>query len=325
MYKILGGDRKEYGPVSVEEITRWLAEGRLNAQSLAQAEGSAEWKPLSAFPEFAVVLGSQSGGGGAGAVPPPINPAVWVEGILAVQPQVNIGRCLSRSWTLLAGNFGLIMGATLVVWLIGTVQFVPLLGLFYKILWGALFGGFYLLFLKRIRGQAAGIGDVFSGFTLAFGQLVLAGFISSLLAGIGTLFCVIPGIYLLVAWAFSVPLAADKRLEFWPAMELSRKTVTRVWFQMFGLLLVAFLPSILASLFATGKLVTVVFGAIHHAMMSGQPNPQSLMEDLMPLSRVGMVWGFMVRLVLLVNLPFATGALMFAYEDIFGTRPAPKA
>lgn len=53
MYKIIGTDGKQYGPVSMEEIRHWLAENRLNAQTLVQTEGSPEWKPLNLFPEFA--------------------------------------------------------------------------------------------------------------------------------------------------------------------------------------------------------------------------------------------------------------------------------
>ena len=53
MYKIIGVDGKQYGPVDAEQIRRWLAENRLNAQTLLQADGLAEWKPLGAFSEFA--------------------------------------------------------------------------------------------------------------------------------------------------------------------------------------------------------------------------------------------------------------------------------
>lgn len=53
MYKIIGADQKEYGPVSAEQIRQWLAQGRLNRQSRAQAEGDTNWKPLWELPEFA--------------------------------------------------------------------------------------------------------------------------------------------------------------------------------------------------------------------------------------------------------------------------------
>lgn len=52
MYKIIGADQKEYGPVNSEQIRHWVRDGRLNAQSRAQRDGG-EWLPLSAFEEFA--------------------------------------------------------------------------------------------------------------------------------------------------------------------------------------------------------------------------------------------------------------------------------
>ena len=53
MYKIIGADQKQYGPVSADDLRQWIAEGRINAQSLIQAEGQTDWRPLSSFPEFA--------------------------------------------------------------------------------------------------------------------------------------------------------------------------------------------------------------------------------------------------------------------------------
>jgi len=55
MYKIIGADQKEYGPVTADEVLKWVAEGRANGQTLVQTEGG-PWKPLASFPEFAVNL-----------------------------------------------------------------------------------------------------------------------------------------------------------------------------------------------------------------------------------------------------------------------------
>jgi TM2 domain-containing membrane protein YozV len=52
MYKILGADGRQYGPIAAEQIRRWIAENRANANTLAQSDGSVEWKPLVSFPEF---------------------------------------------------------------------------------------------------------------------------------------------------------------------------------------------------------------------------------------------------------------------------------
>ncbi len=62
MYRVIGINGQQFGPVAADQIRRWLAENRLNAQSLVQTEGSPDWKPLSAFAEFAAELN---------AVPPP--------------------------------------------------------------------------------------------------------------------------------------------------------------------------------------------------------------------------------------------------------------
>jgi len=66
MYKIIGVDGKEYGPVHSEQLRQWIAEGRADAQTQAQPVGAADWKPLAAFPEFAGLFA---------APPPPPPPA----------------------------------------------------------------------------------------------------------------------------------------------------------------------------------------------------------------------------------------------------------
>src|SRR5579862_1494906 len=53
MYKFQATDGNVYGPVSAEQLKQWIAEGRCNAASKIQAEGSQEWKTLAEFPEFA--------------------------------------------------------------------------------------------------------------------------------------------------------------------------------------------------------------------------------------------------------------------------------
>jgi Domain of unknown function (DUF4190)/GYF domain 2 len=53
MYKILGADGRQYGPVNAEQLQRWIAEGRANAYTQVQTEGSSDWKSLGSLPEFA--------------------------------------------------------------------------------------------------------------------------------------------------------------------------------------------------------------------------------------------------------------------------------
>ena len=42
MYKIIGADQKEYGPVSAEQLRLWIAEGRVNGQTSVWPEGATE-------------------------------------------------------------------------------------------------------------------------------------------------------------------------------------------------------------------------------------------------------------------------------------------
>jgi len=58
MYKIIGADGKEYGPITAEQLRQWIAEGRANGQTKVLSEGATDWKPVTEFPEFAGSLGS---------------------------------------------------------------------------------------------------------------------------------------------------------------------------------------------------------------------------------------------------------------------------
>ena len=66
MFKIIGGDLREYGPVTTETLRQWIVEGRANAQTKVRAEGAAEWTSLGTLPEFASLFPSTN------ASPPPI-------------------------------------------------------------------------------------------------------------------------------------------------------------------------------------------------------------------------------------------------------------
>ncbi len=73
MYTIVGGDGQKYGPVSADELRRWISEGRANSQTLAQGDDGA-WKALAAFPEFADIRPREL---------PPVSPPVSEVPVLA--------------------------------------------------------------------------------------------------------------------------------------------------------------------------------------------------------------------------------------------------
>jgi hypothetical protein len=282
MYTIIGGDGKEYGPVSGEDLRKWITEGRLNAQTLAKAESDAEFRPLSAFPEFADTFAPQPA---APSAPPVFSSAA---GFAEGDYELDIGGCFSRGWELVKSNFWPAVGvSTLITFII--MAFSQITGLFTgPIIQGMIRqhvfspGGIFILvlvnvlsapvyvvlmagltkyFLKLIRGEPATIGDAFSGFGPAIGQLVLLGLVTNLLALIGYALCIIPGIFLQVAWLFALPLVVDRQMNFWDAMELSRKMVCKHWFIVFAFFIVYGLV-VLAGVIACciGILVTIPIG-----------------------------------------------------------------
>src|SRR3954447_9028115 len=95
MYKVLGADQKEYGPVSAEQIHQWIRDRRLNAQSLVMTEGAVGWKPLSFFPEFASSLAAA---GLSAPLPPQSQPGAGGVVTGGALPQTNsfaiAGMCL---------------------------------------------------------------------------------------------------------------------------------------------------------------------------------------------------------------------------------------
>ncbi len=175
--------------------------------------------------------------------PPPPSGEVLARDILARGYELNIGSCLRRGWGLVQRDFWPIVGINALItmlWAIAnssgalvshdghTAGAGSLVGLLVN---GPLIGGLYLFFLKKIRWETATVETAFSGFSHRLLHLFLASFACFLLVGIGLVCCVLPGIYLAVAWIFTLPLVIDKGLDFWPAMELSRKIVSRHWWK----------------------------------------------------------------------------------------------
>jgi hypothetical protein len=52
-------------------MRQWIAEGRVNAQTLIQAEGQTDWRPLSSFPEFSTVAQPMPSGVPLSSMPMP--------------------------------------------------------------------------------------------------------------------------------------------------------------------------------------------------------------------------------------------------------------
>jgi uncharacterized RDD family membrane protein YckC len=63
MFTILGGDGKEYGPATPDQVRAWIQSGRANLDTRAKLPGETEWRRLGDIPEF---------NGTAADTPPPL-------------------------------------------------------------------------------------------------------------------------------------------------------------------------------------------------------------------------------------------------------------
>ena len=315
MYKIIGADKKEYGPVDAETLRQWITQGRVNAQTLIRPETGGEWQPLSAFPELADIPSAPEN-------PPTLSAPTSSTGVapevLGEDYDLDLGACISESWSAFTRNFGLVLGGSVVFLLIqgGMSAFaqIPFIGLLMVpvsfIVTGPLTGGFYYFLLRNIRRENVDIGDVFSGFKRSLGQLIGGYLVPVLLAGLaalpgalimifpliqmsqqnnysaamvvmlafGIIVAMIPAIYLGVCWKFTLPLIADKGLDFWTAMGVSRKRVSLHWWTVLGL-------SILMGL-------------------------------------VNLAGALLCCVGLFASVPVSLGAMMVAYERMFNVRSA---
>lgn len=99
MYKIIGSDQKEYGPLTADQVHQWLAEGRVNAQTKVRAGENADWKSLADLPEFGDALKNL-------APPSPVNSPTTpakTSGLAIASLVLGIGGLLSCGVTALVG------------------------------------------------------------------------------------------------------------------------------------------------------------------------------------------------------------------------------
>jgi uncharacterized membrane protein len=249
MYTIIGGDGKEYGPVTAEQVRSWIAGGRANLDTKIKEVGADTWKTVGEYPE---IVGPASAPGGA----------VAAAATTARTPEkLDILSCYERSWTLLKANFWPLVGVCFLMSMLGgALEYSQYKGLYFAtpLLGGVLSAGLYFYFLKKIRGLPVTFGDLFAGFTKAFVALVVASLLIAIFSTVGLLLLVLPGIYLIVSYSFTYINVVDKGLGFWEAMERSRKVVTAQWWRVLGLLLLS-IPFILLGLAA---LIFGIFVAI---------------------------------------------------------------
>ena len=177
-----------------------------------------------------------------------------IEKTLAGQADLSVGDTLSEAWRLTKGAKRILLGGAIVMYLalfavlallaviLGLSGEGTMIGALIQIIAGALaypfLAGVYMTAVRQSVGLPISFAGIFAYFGSA-GALLGLGILVSLGTLIGFMLLIIPGIYLSVAWILATPLLVDRGMGIWEAMETSRKLVTKKWFSVFFVLLLA--------------------------------------------------------------------------------------
>lgn len=191
-----------------------------------------------------------------------------------VSSEIQLGELLSKAWDVFLKNAAVLLSAILLTLVIAVVGSWFSMGLAGLVLSGPLAYGLSLICLKLVRGESVEFNLLFSGFQ-KFLPSFMAWLLISLFATIGLLLCIIPGLYVSIIFMLTYFYMVDQNLDFWPAMEASRKTISKdlgkwvvIW------LVIVVLNLIGALLCGLGQLVTAPVSLLMLAEAYNRLNPQ---------------------------------------------------
>ena len=157
---------------------------------------------------------------------------------------VKIGQYFSRGWEIFCHYPWGFIGFLILVILMNVIipKFpTPFIIFFYVLIQPILHIGLYIYALNIAKHKPTNLGDFLEIFRYdSFLNIYLANLVSNILILTGLLLLVFPGIYLLVAYSFSMLFIIEKKMNVWLALETSRKLIHKKWFSFlcFGTLLV---------------------------------------------------------------------------------------
>jgi uncharacterized membrane protein len=143
--------------------------------------------------------------------------------------KVNMGGWISKAWELTFSDLGYFVVLALIYIAIIAVASATIVGEFIVI--GPLSVGLFYIAFRKIQGKPFQIGDIAKGFSF-FAAAVISNILISIFASIGFALCIIPGIIVSALYMFTPAFILDKKLDFWNAMEASRKVVQKHIFEL---------------------------------------------------------------------------------------------
>jgi uncharacterized membrane protein len=221
MYRILGSDGNEYGPVSTEQLGQWIRERRVNGETRVQGEDGA-WRLLREVPELVVLLQPPV------VAPPLISAPTEANSIPSDfdgDYDLDIVDCLTSAWRLFQQQFSTLFGPTMMYLLIcfglgifGALPYIgPLFSLCSMVIGGPLMAGLYVVYLRVIRGETPPLGSVFDGFRKMFGHLFLGQWVAGILAFVPLLAGIL---VLFFSVGLTVIMGLVKGSASWPTFEV---------------------------------------------------------------------------------------------------------
>jgi uncharacterized membrane protein len=230
---VVPNDGKQYGPVDLPGLLEWIREGRVLKATLVR-KGTSDPVAAETLPELAVAF--------APAPPMAVPPFVTT---VPLPAEFKSWDFIGQAWELVKPHW---LPLAAMFFIMTGVGAVPYLGAcVFLVVGGAIYVGISRAILGLLAGKPPTVGMMFEGFD-RFGQAFLAMLVTSVLIVIGTLFCIVPGIILMIMWMFVYLVMAETNLDFWPAMEASAKLTAGYRWELFCLVLACFVLAVLGLL-----------------------------------------------------------------------------
>ena len=322
MYRIVGSDGNEYGPVSTEQLRQWIHERRVNGETRVQGEDGV-WRLLREVPELVVLLQPPI------EVPPLIPAPTEANSIPSDfdgDYELDIVACLTTAWRLFQQQFSTLFGPTMMYVLISLsltiLGALPYIGILFSlcsmVIGGPLMAGLYVVYLRVIRGETPPLGSLFDGFRKMFGHLFLGQWVASilvmlpLLAGILVLFFSV---------GLTVIMGLVKGSASWPAFEVLAPGLGLI---LLGLPVTVFLT--VNWMFSLPLILDQRVGfwtAMKRSWRQVRRHWWSCLALLVVMSILNFAGMFCCLVGLVVTMPISMLVLMCAYETVIHGRKAP--
>jgi len=251
-YWVMGADGREYGPVGIDLLARWVREGRVVADTKVR-KGQVAAVEARSLPELAAFFAPAGGPPPAPAAPAPALPGT--PGPAGLPGEFRVWEFIERAWELVKPHWLPLAGIIFIWWAIGCVPYLGPCVQF--IIGGAIAVGVWRAVLGMIDGRPPQVGMMFEGFD-RFGDAFLAYLVQFILIALGFICLIVPGIILSIMWAFTFGVIAETPLGFWDAMRRSAVLTEGYRWRLF-LLALACIPVLFLGLLAACVGVLVAF------------------------------------------------------------------